>query len=495
MTLPATRSRVLNDGPVRSDGDFVLYWMIACRRPSYNFALQRACQLAREQNAPLLVLEALRHGYNWASDRLHAFILQGMKDNRRAFAELPARYMAFVETPDHPGRGLLKALSSRACAVVTDDFPCFFLPHMVDAAASKVEVAMEAVDSNGLLPMRRTDHLYKRAYDFRRYVHDAFLEDQICWPLRRPLENVDLPELKALPDEISDQWPEADEAWLNAEAEALKTLPIDHDISPAPDLCGGIEAAREKLERFLDGPIDDYHERRNKLTDNASSDLSPYLHFGHISPHRIFQRLREREDWSVDQIDEERRAKREGFWGMSPGAEAFLDQFVTWRELGFNRCCLDPDGYADYDRLPDWAKKTLAEHADDPRPHLYTLKEFEEARTHDELWNAAQRQLVITGRLHNYMRMLWGKKILHWSEHPRQALDIMIELNNKYALDGRDPNSYSGIFWVLGRFDRAWGPEREIFGKIRYMTSGSTRRKFKVDAYLERYGPESSPDA
>jgi deoxyribodipyrimidine photo-lyase len=176
-----------------------------------------------------------------------------------------------------------------------------------------------------------------------------------------------------------------------------------------------------------------------------------------------------------------------GFWNLGSNAEAFMDQLMTWREIGFNMCALDPE-YDRYESLPTWAQKTLADHAKDARPYVYSLEEFDQARTHDALWNAAQRQLVHEGRIHNYLRMLWGKKILHWSESPQAALETMIELNNKYALDGRDPNSYSGIFWVLGRYDRAWGPEREIFGKIRYMTSESTRSKFSVKGYLNRYG-------
>jgi len=163
-----------------------------------------------------------------------------------------------------------------------------------------------------------------------------------------------------------------------------------------------------------------------------------------------------------------------------------LDELITWREIGYNMCW-QRDDYDQYDSLPNWAKQTLAEHADDERPELYDLDDFERARTHDPLWNAAQIQLVREGRIHNYLRMLWGKKILEWSASPQDALAIMIELNNKYALDGRNPNSYSGIFWVLGRYDRAWGPERPIFGKIRYMSSDSTARKVRVGNYLKQY--------
>ena len=172
---------------------------------------------------------------------------------------------------------------------------------------------------------------------------------------------------------------------------------------------------------------------------------------------------------------------------MCDGAERFLDQLITWRELGYNMCSKRKD-YADFDSLPEWARETLQKHAPDPRPHVYSMADFEAARTSDPLWNAAQRQLVREGRIQNYLRMVWGKKILEWSPSPREALAIMIELNDKYALDGRDPNSYSGIFWTLGRYDRPWAPERPIFGKVRYMSSRNTERKLRLRNYLERYG-------
>jgi deoxyribodipyrimidine photo-lyase len=198
-----------------------------------------------------------------------------------------------------------------------------------------------------------------------------------------------------------------------------------------------------------------------------------------------------RENWSPDKLADNAKGSRQGWWGMSEPAESFLDELITWRELGYN-FCWQRDDYDQYESLPDWARKTLEEHTSDERPHVYSLEEFETAQTHDELWNAAQTQLVSEGRMHNYLRMLWGKKILHWSASPREALRIMIQLNNKYAIDGRNPNSYSGIFWVLGRYDRAWGPERSIFGKIRYMTSENTARKFKVKNYILKYSQPQS---
>jgi deoxyribodipyrimidine photo-lyase len=171
---------------------------------------------------------------------------------------------------------------------------------------------------------------------------------------------------------------------------------------------------------------------------------------------------------------------------MGDGAEAYLDQLITWRELGFNMAW-HRAGHAQFESLPGWALETLGQHEGDPRPHLYSHGEFAEARTHDPLWNAAQRQLLREGIIHNYLRMLWGKKILKWTANPREAARYMIELNDRYALDGRDPNSYSGIYWCLGRYDRPWGPERPVFGKIRYMTSANTARKLRVRDYMERF--------
>jgi deoxyribodipyrimidine photo-lyase len=226
--------------------------------------------------------------------------------------------------------------------------------------------------------------------------------------------------------------------------------------------------------------------------------MSPYLHFGHISAHEIFAALVRREKWRPRKLALRGNGARQGWWNMSGSAENFLDQLITWRELGYNFSFHRAD-YDLYDSLPPWALKTLDEHSADHRSARYTLREFEAANTHDPLWNAAQGQLLREGHIHNYMRMLWGKKILEWSASPREAVGILIELNNKYGLDGRNPNSYSGIFWCLGRYDRPWGPVRPIFGKVRYMSSENTARKFSVKSYIQKYSPAGpaarAPDA
>ncbi|QDU68735.1 deoxyribodipyrimidine photolyase [Engelhardtia mirabilis] len=486
--VPQNRITSLNGRPIRAEGEFVLYWMIANRRPRWNFALQRAVELAAETDRPLLVLEPLRAGYRWASDRHHAFVLQGMAANRKAFAGTRATYRAYVEPEHGAGAGLVESLAARACAVVTDDWPCFFLPRMTAALAGRVDVATEAIDSNGIYPQRSTDRVFTTAASFRRHLQKNLYQPLQRFPLEDPLADAKLPRLGSLPAELDASWPEPSEALLSGSAEALAELPIDHGVTPVDDRPGGWRAGRERLAAWLESGFARYHESRNDPVDEVASGLSPWLHFGHLSAHEVFAAIARREKWSPDDAADVASGSREGWWGMSPPAESFLDELITWREIGFNRCTLTDD-YDRFESLPAFARETLEEHTSDPREHLYGLETFERAETHDELWNAAQTQLVRTGRIHNYLRMLWGKKVLEWTATPREALDVLIELNNKYALDGRDPNSYSGIFWTLGRYDRAWGPERPVFGKIRFMSSDNTRRKLKVGAYLEQHGP------
>lgn len=489
VAIPELRLRSVNDEAIRDDREYILYWMIANRRTRWNYSLEHAVSLAAALDKPLLVLEALRCGYEWASDRLHRFILQGMSDNAASLAGLPVRYYAYVE-PDHGrGSGLLQRLSRTACAVVTDDFPCFFLPRMIQSAGRQLDVRLEAVDSNGLLPMRAADRVFSRAYDFRRWLQKNLAPHLSEAPKAAPFQGYRLPEGPAIPRDVLERWPEVSPDLLRGDREALRKLPIDHEVGPAA-FDGGMTAAQQCLDRFIEDRLARYLDERNDPDAEASSGLSPYLHFGQISAHDIFHAIARHENWSPASLAEKATGSRTGWWGMSEPAESFLDELITWRELGYNMSS-QQDDYREFDSLPDWARQTLDEHSDDRREHVYSLQELEAARTHDPLWNAAQRQLVQEGRLHNYMRMLWGKKVLEWTPSPQEAARILIELNNKYAVDGRDPNSYSGIFWVFGRYDRAWGPERPIYGKIRYMSSENTARKLKLDDYLQRYGSES----
>lgn len=476
--LPDPRVRAVHDVPVRPDREFVLYWMIAYRRTRGNHSLDRALRWARELARPLLVLEPLRCDYPYASDRLHAFVLAGMRDNRRRCELAGVAYYPYVEPARHAGAGLLAALAARACVVVTDDWPCLFLPRMVAAAGARLDVRLEQVDGNGLLPVRAAERVFPTAFAFRRYLQSALPKHLDEGPRADPFARLSLPPLGELPADITRRWP----AGI---PDDFADLPIDHGVGLAGK--GGSVAAHERLAHFLADTLDDYETSHNTLDERATSGLSPYLHFGHVGAHEVFDAVMRAADWTPERLKKKAGGKRHGFWGVPADLEAFLDQLVTWRELGFNMCA-HRDDYAEYDSLPGWARKTLADHEADPRPHLYGSDELERAATHDPLWNAAQTQLVRDGVITNYLRMLWGKKVLEWSASPREALRTLIRLNDRYALDGRDPNSYTNILWIFGRYDRPWGPERPIFGKVRYMSSDNTARKMPTRDYLRRYG-------
>ena len=482
--VPDIRIRPLNRAPPRSEGDFVLYWMTATRRLSWNYALDRSLELARELQRPLLILEALSVDYRWASARHHRAVLDGMAEHTRALEHTPIGYHPYVEPEPGAGSGLLHSLSARAAAVVTDDSPTFLTPSLLRAAARLRECAVEAVDSCGLLPIRATDRAFGAAVHFRRFLQkelprhlgDPPSADPLGSPLTIPFDHV--------PHEVAARWPAATPDLL--EGGRWGDLPLDRSIA-ATGWRGGSQGGRQQMDHFLDHGLPRYAEERNDPNADVASRLSPWLHYGHLSSHEVFHSVARREGWSMIRLSERADGRRHGWWGMSSSAEAFLDQLVVWRELGFGFCVHRPD-YATYASLPEWARATLEHHMDDPREHRYDVEQLESASTHDELWNAAQRQLVEEGVVPGYLRMLWGKKILEWAASPRDAFHIMIELNNRYALDGRDPNSYSGIAWVMGRFDRGW-PQRPIYGKVRSMSSAAARRKLDLDGYLERWSP------
>lgn len=497
--VPTIRIQACNTAPLQPERQFVLYWMIAARRTQWNYGLDRSLEWARELRKPLLILEPLRIGYRWASDRLHRFVIDGMRDNAAHVHEVDNRgvhYFPYVEPQPDADKGLLSALAKLACVVVTDDFPSFFLPRMVAAVAPRLDVRLEQVDSNGLLPLRATERVFTTAFSFRSYLQKELPSHLEEPPEVNPLQHITLPAFGEFPRQIRQQWPAATPELLSGGDTKLAELAIDHSVCAVADR-GGARAADQLLRQFLTIRLPQYAELANHPDQDVRSQLSPYLHFGHISPHQLFHDLMAQEHWTPERLGTKATGKREGWWGVSAAAESWLDEFVTWREVGYNMTA-HRDDYDRYESLPEWARATLEKHASDPREFIYTLEEFEAAQTHDALWNAAQTQLLREGRIHNYLRMLWGKKMLEWTGTPREALAVMIELNNRYALDGRNPNSYSGILWCLGRYDRPWGPERPIFGTVRYMSSDNTRKKLQVKEYLKAYAPsgdlQSPPD-
>lgn len=483
---PSMRVTCARDVPVRRKAAYVLYWMTSARRTSANFALDHALAHCQALGVPLLIFEALRVAYPWASDRLHHFVIDGMADNAKACAASGITYFPYLEPSAGAGAGLFAALAAHAAVVVTDEFPCFFLPQMLRAAARQADTRIEVVDGNGLLPMRAADAAFPTALAFRRHLQRNLATHLQAMPHPTPLPHAGFAAHAQIPNQITARWTCTHADALSAPREVLARLPIDHGVGPVER--GGARAAQRRLQSFLDERFARYVTDRGQPEPDVASGLSGHLHFGHIGVHEIARAVWHVEDWQPTRIENARaNGKREGFWGMAPHAEGFMDELVTWRELGYGFCHHRSD-YARYESLPPWAQATLNEHASDKRSYLYTAAEFETGATHDALWNAAQHQLVREGRIQNYLRMLWGKKILEWSPSPQAALATMIHLNNKYAIDGRNPNSYSGIFWTLGRFDRPWAPKRPIFGCIRYMSSDNTARKFNVKPYLAKFG-------
>jgi deoxyribodipyrimidine photo-lyase len=498
-------------------GDYVLYWMTAFARTGWNFSLQRAVEWARELGKPLVILHALYIGDRWAGDRLHGFAIDGMRDIAGVLADGVVRYYPYVEARVGAGRGLLGETAKRACVVVTDDFPSADLDRLVSAEAEGIPVLLEKVDSNGVLPLRAAERVFLTAASFRAFLHKNLSRHVGEFPQSNPLRSLESRRSSGSTESskgsrsakkrreswkdgasasmsaaVLKRWPPASSALLEGKPREIKKLGIDHSVRPG-GLRGGMKAAESALKSFVKDRLDSYAELRNHPDEDATSGLSPYLHFGHISTHQVLAMAAKHlhlapTDLTKGLGGKGKAVKGKGWWRREGSVQEFTDQILTWRELGFNMAWQRPE-YDTYESLPEWARRSLKVHGRDRRGYLYSPDDLEAAGTHDDLWNAAQNQLRTEGRLHNYLRMLWGKKILEWTGSPREALEVMIELNNKYALDGRNPNSYSGIFWILGRYDRPWGPKRPIFGTIRYMSSDSAMRKLRVRKYMEKYAP------
>ena len=485
MSVPVNRIRVVADLEVNPTGRYVLYLMVAHRRLGWNFALQHAVDWAVRLGRPLLVFETLPADEPWASDRLHQFAIDGMADTAAAARRRGMSYLPYVEPSRGAGTGLLARLASEAAVMVTDDVPAF-APARAVAAAASLGVRLEAVDGNGLLPIRLADRAFATAYAFRRYLQKTLPPHLGSRPEADPLAR--LPDLPPVDPAglVAERWRSATEGIMGGTT-PLSSLPIDHAVPPVA-VRGGSVAAGRALDRFVAEGLRSYGAGRRDVEADVSSGLSAYLHHGHISSWQVVARVLDSEGW-LGVTAARPTGARQGWWGVSAAAEAFLDQVVTWRELGFNMCAAHPDTCDQYESLPSWAQATLGKHAADPRTYAYRPAALESGATHDALWNASQGQLREEGRIHNYLRMLWGKKILEWTASPREALAVMIELNNRFAVDGRDPNSYSGIFWTLGRYDRPWAPERPVFGTVRYMSSENTARKMRVERYIRRYAP------
>jgi deoxyribodipyrimidine photo-lyase len=454
MKQISERVQLLNDKPENSGGRYVLYWMQMYKRATHNHALNFAIELANERRLPLVVYEGLKYYYPWANDRLHTFILEGVEEKYEEFARLGIRYVFYLQKDESSPKNTVAQIAREAALIVTDDFPCFIIPRHNLHISEKADIPVYAVDSNGMIPMSKFEKEEYAAYTIRPKIkrmlpdYSALFRDAKI-EIERPQLKVDCPETKVTAENITELVAECD---------------IDHTVKPSPFFHGGSRNAHKRLKLFLDEILFAYDELRNEASIDGTSRMSMYLHFGFISVQEI-----------VAAVDKQNKIRAEA-------KSVFLEELIVRRELSYNMTRFNPN-YDSIAALPPWVQQSMREHIDDEREHIYTLEQLEAGRTADEVWNAAQRELVETGAMHNYVRMLWGKNVINWTKNYEEAFAVLEHLNNKYALDGRNPNSYAGILWCFGKHDRPWF-ERPVFGKIRYMNSNGTRRKIDAPKYI-----------
>ncbi|MEZ6194246.1 MAG: FAD-dependent oxidoreductase [Planctomycetota bacterium] len=432
-------------------GEFVLYWMRAALRGHENPALEVAADLAAAAGRPLLVYQGLDERYPHASDRHHVFVLEGA---REVAAELGGRGIAHVFHLARPGHRAprLRELAARAASVVTEDVPVAPLRGWTRSLAARSPAPVYAVDAACVLPMALGGGAPARAFAFREATAAA----------RNARVPADWPEITG-PGDPPPRLPFAPIDLATADlGELVAACGIDHSVPSVSHTPGGSGAGYARWAAFRDGGLRDYARRRGDPTRlEGTSRLSPYLHLGMVSPFRIAREARAR---------------------GGEGAEKFLDELLLWRELAWTWCFHqdDPDAWT---ALPEWARATLDDHRDDPRPRLLDRETLERARTGDALWDLAQLSLLRQGELHNAVRMTWGKAFLGWSATPELALARAIDLNHRYALDGRDPASYGGLLWCSGLFDRPFAPEAPVRGALRPRETADHAARLDLAAY------------
>lgn len=443
----------LNDKPVRAGAEYVLYWSQMNRRVDSNHALAHAIELANQHKLPVLFYEGLTCTYPYASDRFHTFLLEGVPPTATALAQAGIGYVFYLRRTRADTDDVLYRLAKQAAAIVTDDYPTFIARRHNASVPAKLEIPYYAVDSSCIVPMRRLEKREYAAYTIRPKIKRLLPEYLKPLVMPTPAKRF----RGTLPDFHTTVTP-ANIAALVASCD------IDHSVKPSITYRGGSVAAQQHLRHFLTKNLRRYARERNEPSAHATSNLSPYLHFGQISSLDVTLQTTE--------YAEEHRLI----------ADEFLEELIVRRELAFNHA-LFSDEPKSLDTVPDWATATMRAHAHDLREPRYDRNQLAACDTYDPLWNAAQKELYLRGTIHGYYRMYWGKKIVEWSATYQEALDAMIYFHDRYSLDGRDPNTYTNILWCLGLHDRPW-PERPIFGKMRYMSSDGMKRKTNVDAYL-----------
>jgi deoxyribodipyrimidine photo-lyase len=439
------KERIHDLTPERNAGWNVIYWMSREQRAEDNPGLLYAQQLALEMDTGLLVVFTLTADYPGAMLRHYDFMIRGLHETATGLHALHVPFHLVVGDPAEEMDACIRKLG--AGTVITDFDPMRIKRQWVSAAIKRSGAKFLEVDGHNIVPARMvSDKVEFGAYTLRPKIHrhlDRFLE---VWPSMRPMaKHTALPDLFS-PDGL------------------LDALDLDRSVGPVDWIAPGSKAAERMLEAFTRERLDGYSKQRNDPNLRMTSDLSPYLHFGQISALRVAARVLKDHPAGDD-------------------SAAFLEELIVRKELSDNFCHYHP-GYDTSSGFHDWAKKSHEAHRRDEREYIYSTEQFEEGTTHDPLWNAAQLQMVKKGKMHGYMRMYWAKKILEWTPSPEQAMETAIYLNDKYELDGRDPNGYTGIAWAIGGVhDRAW-TERPVYGKIRYMNYNGAKRKFDVATYI-----------
>jgi len=438
------RVRVVRPGEL-SDGPIV-YWMSRDQRAADNWALLYAGEIALRRHRPLAVVFCLAPAYLDAALRQYAFMLRGLEETAADLRRLAIPFFLLAGAPPDRLRAFVRR--HKVGLVVADCSPLRINRRWLEEFAAASPCPVHQVDAHNIVPVwEASDKQEYAAYTLRPKIRR-----------RLPEFLTDFPRLRRHPFAWPGEPPPVD--W----AAARRSLRVDRSVPEVDWLAPGPRAAFRLLRAFFDRRLHLYADHGHDPNVEAHSDLSPYLHFGQIAPQRVA--------WNAQPFDR-----------SIPALEAFLEQLIVRRELSDNFCWYN-SAYDSCAAFPEWARITLEEHRRDPRPRLYSRDQLEAAQTDDPLWNAAQRDLVIGGKMHSYLRMYWAKKILEWSPSPEEALAAAVALNDRYELDGRDPNGYAGIAWCIGGVhDRAFGA-RDVYGKIRCLSAAGARRKFDVAAYI-----------
>lgn len=479
MSVKIERIRKINELPV-GDGSIV-YWMNREIRTKDNWALLYAQELALEKKAPLLVVYNLALGFLGGGYRQWSFKIGGLREVEQSLAEKNIPFFLVVDRggEDESSKGLLAFFSSvEAGAVVTDFSPIRTQMQWVKEIKKNITCAFQLVDAHNIVPVWTASPKEEwAAYTLRPKLH-RLLPDYL----------EDFPQLKKHPHSFTGAVEKID--W----SKLLGDSSVDRGVMETVFIPGEA-AAHRALKTFIRTRLSRYATDRNDPLSEVQSDLSPYFHYGMLAPVRAALETLAVTGRSISEVlhvaKNKAKVDPDAALGLIDHASAFLEELIVRRELADNFCFYNKN-YDSVDSFPDWAKNSHAKTLADKREYLYSLEQFEQAKTHDALWNAAQREMVMSGKMHGYLRMYWAKKILEWTKGPREAMRIAIALNDKYELDGRDPNGYAGIAWSIGGVhDRAWF-SRPVFGTIRYMARSGCEKKFDVSAYIRRWSPDKT---